>query len=279
MRCTSHDCYHEYMLDTIAHRYLKIPYTLHVRYHQRPRSAKQTILFIHGIGSTGDHWKEVIERMPKNVRIISIDLLGFGNSPAPKWAVYSSKTQARAVLATILKLGFRTRLIVVGHSLGALVAIEMTKRYPLLIDRLILCSPPLYTREESRFPNSENLLIRMYNEVQKRPEQFVQLSDFGFRYGLLRGEQYLTNTNVDSYVATLGAAIVDQTSFEDAKKLKVPTLIIRGKLDPLVIGRNFTKLEKANPNIAVKSILAGHDIRGKFVGAVVSALKVNLSIK
>lgn len=267
------------MIDMFIHRWLRVPYTLHVRYHQRPKGAKQTILFIHGIGSTGDHWKEVIKRMPKDVRIISIDLLGFGNSPAPKWAVYSSKTQARAVLATIFKLGLRTRLIVVGHSLGGLVAIEMTKRYPLLIDRLILCSPPLYTREESRFPNSENLLIRMYTEIQRRPDQFVQLSDFGFRYGLLRGEQYLTNTNVDSYVATLGAAIVNQTSFEDAKKLKVSTLIIRGKLDPLVIGRNFTKLEKINPNITVRSVLAGHDIRGRFVGAAVAAIKYVLNNK
>jgi hypothetical protein len=119
----------------------------------------------------------------------------------------------------------------------------------------------------------------MYTEIQRRPDQFVQLSDFGFRYGLLRGEQYLTNTNVDSYVATLGAAIVNQTSFEDAKKLKVSTLIIRGKLDPLVIGRNFTKLEKVNPNITVRSVLAGHDIRGRFVGATVAAIKSVLNNK
>ena len=261
------------MFDSFIHRWLRAPYTLHVRYHQRPRGAKQTILFIHGIGSTGEHWNKVIERVPSDVRVISIDLLGFGSSPAPDWAVYSSKTQARAVLATILKLGLRTRLIVVGHSLGALVAIEMTKRYPLLIDRLILCSPPLYTNEESRFINDEMLLKRLYAAIQKYPEHFVQLSDLGFKYKLLRGEQYLTNTNVSSYVATLEAAIVNQTSLEDAKKLRVPTLIIRGKFDPLVIARNLTKLEKANPNISLKTVLSGHDIHGRFVGAVVSAIK------
>ena len=65
-------------------------------------------------------------------------MLGFGQSPRPQWAVYDAKTQARSVIATLLKLRFSTPLTIVGHSLGALVAIEMALRYPLLVKKLFL---------------------------------------------------------------------------------------------------------------------------------------------
>lgn len=89
------------MFDRIIHRWLKIPYTHFTwKHYRKPKKPRATVLFIHGIGNSGDAWKDVIERLPKDVRIISIDLLGFGKSPRPKWAIYNTKTQANAVLAT-----------------------------------------------------------------------------------------------------------------------------------------------------------------------------------
>src|SRR5438094_99045 len=129
------------MMSAIIHRWLRLPYTLHVRYNKKPKKPHATVLFIHGLGNTGDAWKEVIDKLPDDIRVISIDLLGFGQSPRPNWAVYNAKTQARSVLATFLKLRLRTPVYVVGHSLGALVGIEVAKRYPLLVKGLVLCSP------------------------------------------------------------------------------------------------------------------------------------------
>lgn len=260
------------MLNTILHRWLRVPYTLNVRHIQRPRGARQTFLFIHGIGASGDHWQPVIDKLPDDIRIVTIDLLGFGDSPAPKWAVYNAKTQARSVLTTIIKLRIRTPIVIVGHSLGALVAIEVVKRYPLLVSKLILCSPPLYN-DQTRPLISEKALRRMYTTIKDHPEQFVHLSELGFKYKLLRGEQYLNDTNVESYVAALEASIINQTSLKDAYDLNVPTLILKGNFDPLVVSKNFTQLARTNKNITVRNILSGHDIKGRMIGAVVKAVK------
>src|SRR5690606_30746293 len=122
-----------------------------------------------------------------DIRIVTIDLLGFGDSPSPDWAVYNAKTQARSVLATYFKLRIVGPVRIVGHSLGALTAIEVAKRYPLLVKSMILCSPPLY--DTSEMPQklrlkSDGLLRRVYRSVVERPDEFVKLSAIAMKYNL-----------------------------------------------------------------------------------------------
>lgn len=267
--------YDRTMVDRLIHRWLKLPYTLNIRYLKQPKKPRATILFIHGIGNTGEAWNGVIQGLPEDIRVVTIDLLGFGDSPSPKWAVYDAKTQARSVLATYLKLRIMSPVIIVGHSLGALVAIEVAKRYPLLVKSLILCSPPLYdvatVPQRFRF-KSDGLLRRIYQSVERRPEDFVKLSAIAMKYNLINKSFNVTDDNVDAYMATLESMIINQTSFEDAHNLRIPTLIIRGRLDPFVVARNINKLMKANDNINTTTILAAHEVRGAFIGAVIKAI-------
>lgn len=270
------------MFDQIVHRWLRVPYTLNVRHLNRPKKPRATVLFIHGIGNTGDAWNKVIEKLPDDIRVVTIDLMGFGDSPSPKWAVYSAKTQARSVLATYFKLRIVSPVIIVGHSLGALVAIEVAKRYPMLVKSLILCSPPLYDTSgvASRFrPQSDKLLRRVYQSVTRHPDDFVKLSAIAMKYNLINESYEVTSKNIDSYMATLEAMIINQTSFTDAHKLKVPTHILRGRLDPFVVSGNIKKLTTANPLITSSSVMATHEIRGPFIGAVVKAVEAQLPVE
>ena len=267
------------MFDSVLHRWLKVPYALNVRYNQRPKKPRATVLFIHGIGNTGDAWQDVTKKLPSDIRIITIDLLGFGDSPRPKWAIYNAKSQANAVLATYLKLRITSRVIVVGHSLGALVAIEMAKRYPLLIDSIILCSPPLYDTSDTKntiLPRTDKLLRNIYKSVQTRPEEFLRLSAFATKYNLVNKSFNVTAENVDSYMAALESMIVNQTSYEDAFNLRVPTRILRGTLDPFVVARNLRRLTKANPHVSMSTVIAGHEVRGLFVLAVTKEINDRL---
>lgn len=266
------------MFETIIHRWMRIPYTLKVRQLKRAKKSRVTVLFLHGIGNTGAAWDDVIEKLPDDVQIISIDLLGFGESPSPKWAVYNAKTQARSVVATYLKLGTITPVIVVGHSLGSLVAIEMARRYSLIIRALILCSPPLYDTNTTKsvLPKSDRILRQLYRSALKRPNEFIKLSAFAMKYGLINKSFNVTVNNVESYMATLESMIINQTSFDDAHKLKVQTRILRGTLDPLVIAPNLKKLARENPNVTLSNVIAGHEIKGRFIPAVVEAIKAQL---
>lgn len=266
------------MVDTLLHRWLRVPYMLNTHYVSKPRKARATVLFIHGIGNSGQAWQDVIERLPNDVHVVSIDLLGFGDSPSPKWAVYNAKTQVKSLLATYLKLRITTPVIVVGHSLGALVAIEMAKKYPLLVRSLLLCSPPLYDTSDARMSGfrSDSILRQMYQSAYNRPDDFVRAAAVAMKYNLINKSFNVTPENIDSYMASLETMIINQTSLEDARTLRVPTTIIRGTLDPLVVTKNLKQLAKQNENITLKTVFAGHEVKGRFVGAVVRAIEDHL---
>lgn len=263
------------MFDIFTHKWLRVPYTLYVRENRRPKKPIGTVLFIHGIGNSGIAWNEVVTKLPKDIRVVTIDLLGFGDSPSPKWAVYNAKTQANSVIATLFKLRMAGPVVVVGHSLGSLVAIEVAKRYPLFVKALILCSPPLYKASRSErklLPHTDSVLKDIYKSVQKHPEQFVRLSAIAMKYNLVNRAFNVTQDNVASYMAALEASIINQTSIRDAKKLKVPTRIIRGTLDPSVINRNLKEVALSNKHVTITNVIASHEVKGLFVTAVVKAI-------
>lgn len=237
------------------------------------------MLFIHGLGNTGDAWKEVIQRLPDDVHAITIDLSGFGNSQKHRRATYDARTQAKSVLMTLIKLRPKTPLIIVGHSLGALVAIEIAKRYKPLVKHLVLCSPPLYDVHEvnEKVRTLDRLLRRAYRGMLKHPEEFMRLTAFATKYGLVNHSFNVTADNVDSFMASLQGAILNQTALEDIKHIRSQAHIIRGRFDPLVVHANLRDLANKHDHITLDTINAGHDVRGSFVSKVVEQLDESLT--
>ncbi len=261
------------MFDAFIHKWLRIPYTLNVRHNQRPKSPRATIIFIHGIGNSGAAWNKVITRLPDDIRIITIDLLGFGDSPRPSWAKYNVRTQARSLLRTLSLYMLPGKVIIVGHSLGALVAIEAAKRYPLFTRALVLCSPPVYRQTPTRMlPSSDTILRELYRAALNNPASLAKITSFATKYKLVNETFNVTAENLDTYVATLESAIIDQTAYDDLERLMTQTTIIRGTFDPFVIGKNLKRLGKVNDNIKYASVLAGHEVEGAFINKVVSEI-------
>jgi len=266
-------------MDTLFHRWLKIPYTLHVTHFSNPKWPKATFILIHGIGNSATSWEEVVPLLPKNVRVIGIDLLGFGKSPRPNWAVYDARTQARSVIATMLKLRLLQQPTIVGHSLGSLVAVEVAKRYPRAIKKLILCSPPFYrnTEEKRQLLQRDAILKDLYRRVRKYPQTLETLSPLIVKLKLASKALDINAGNMPSYVAALEASIINQTSLADAAELKLPIIILYGSLDPVVIGSNIKSLEKNNENIVAKKITTGHEIVGRYVKFIANEMSESVS--
>lgn len=263
------------LIDALVHRWLRVPYHLHASVRKSTGRARATIVFLHGIGNSGEAWNEVVSQLPDNIRIITIDLLGFGNSPRPSWVTYNATTQARAVASTCMTLGIRGKVIVVGHSMGALVAIELAKRYSFFIKSLVLCSPPLYKPDTLRygiFPSTDKMLKDLYRSIHRSPEQFVGLSKVAMKYELINKAFNVTDTNVASYMAALEAAIINQTSLDDIAKLTLPIEIIRGTLDPVLVPGNIKKLAAAHSTITLHSVVAGHEVLGRFAKKTVQVI-------
>ncbi len=108
----------------------------------------QAVVFLPGIGATTRYWSSRVEPLAARARLILIDLLGFGQSPKP-WTTY---TVGRHVTALHDVIGPAAQvqgpLVLVGHSLGARLAVAYASRYPREIRQLVLVSLPYYGDEE-----------------------------------------------------------------------------------------------------------------------------------
>ena len=255
-------------LDVITHKYLRVPYPLHVTKFRSPKRPRATIVLIHGIGNSAQAWSDIADLLPKDVRIIGVDLLGFGKSPKPQWAEYSASTQAKSLGVTLLKLGLNQKITLVGHSLGSLVAVETAKRYSPIVKQLILCSPPFYRPNNNDALAYEKILRIIYKTATKHPEELVALSPMAVKLGIANKSMSITDSNVDAYMAALTASIINQTSLHDVANLKAPIRILYGSLDPVVIGKHIDRLSKEHANISSKKLLVGHEITGKYTKVV-----------
>lgn len=96
-------------------------------------------VLLHGLGGTHRYWTcgPVKFALPGH-RTILLDLLGFGESPKP-WFRYSVERHVASLHASLA--GERS-LTLVGHSLGAALALAYAARYPSVVRRLVLISLP-----------------------------------------------------------------------------------------------------------------------------------------
>jgi cis-3-alkyl-4-acyloxetan-2-one decarboxylase len=262
------------MFNTVIHKHLRIPYSLNVHIDQKAKRPRATILLLHGIGNSAAAWDEIVRELPNDTRIISVDLLGFGDSPSPRWMKYDAGVQARSVAATLMRLNIRQPLTIVGHSMGALTAIEIAKRYPFIVKSLVLCSPPLYSEVQRRqlLPDPNMVLRNFYRLLVKTPAAVVTAAPLALKLKIVGKAFNVTRENVDIYMAALESSIIYQTSMQDINKLKKPMRILHGTFDPVVIKKNLDKVVKTNANAELTVVLAGHELLGAYIPAVVKAV-------
>ncbi|MEZ4380420.1 MAG: alpha/beta hydrolase [Nannocystaceae bacterium] len=103
------------------------------------------LLLVHGLPTAKELWFPVIPRLvaaDPSLRIVAVDLLGYGASAKPTAAVHH-REQAAALDALRRHLAL-DRLTLVAHDLGASVAIDVMASYAAGVERLVLMSPPVY---------------------------------------------------------------------------------------------------------------------------------------
>lgn len=103
-----------------------------------------TVIFLHGLGGTTRYWEGRLGALEQSCRILLVDLLGFGESPKP-WASYTVERHLEALHQTITE---HAPFTLVGHSMGAILALAYAARHPDQVERLILIGMPYFGSKE-----------------------------------------------------------------------------------------------------------------------------------
>jgi pimeloyl-ACP methyl ester carboxylesterase len=249
------------LIDKFWHKTLKRPYIL-----SRPieTGTGKNVVLLHGLGRTGQTWKNLTKELEdKNFRFTAIDLLGFGRSPKPDWLEYDIDDHASAVIATINRLGMNKPIIIVGHSMGCLVAVRIAKRRPDLIKHLILYEMPLYDGlpYKRSYRLRTNLYRRLYDRVIVYKPTFDETARLVERLGRRVIGQEVTPETWQPFIRSLKNTIMNQTTAEDMKDLNIPMDVIYGRFDMFVIGGHIKSVFGSdNKQITSHKIRARHII-------------------
>lgn len=105
----------------------------------------RTIVLLHGYLASSKYWQKLQPYFTRSgYRVIAIDLLGFGNAPKPRDAAYTYEEHIAYIQTIIEGQGIHEPFIMIGHSMGALIAARYEAIHGAKISSLILLHPPLY---------------------------------------------------------------------------------------------------------------------------------------
>ncbi len=112
-----------------------------VRLHYLERGSGPAILLIHGNVVSGDDFaiSGLVDRLAHDHRVIAFDRPGFGHSTRPRGRAWTTKRQGELLYKALQHLGVQ-RPVVVGHSLGSLVAMNIALHHQEDVAGLVLMS-------------------------------------------------------------------------------------------------------------------------------------------
>jgi 3-oxoadipate enol-lactonase len=194
------------------------------------------VLLVHGFPLDAEMWEPQVEALGDRFRLVTVDLLGFGESDAPQdRSAYSIEGYADQVKAVVDALGVG-KVVLVGLSMGGYVILAFMRKYRDFAAGVVLAD----TRPEADAPE----------RIQQRTAQQKQVSEQGTAelIDTLIGT-YLSQSTVErkndvservkslmdnpsyGFIGALEAMKNRLDSTDGLVEIKVPSLIIVGESD------------------------------------------------
>jgi N-formylmaleamate deformylase len=239
-------------------------------HYYRGGDSRKSIVLVHGITDDGLCWLPVVEVLSDEYDVIMVDLRGHGKSEAPEEG-YDRETMALELSALIDNLHLE-RPILIGHSLGGLVAMTLASLSPNLPRAMILEDPaPSWRRrpptpeevitraemrlwmEELKRKTRDELLEMARSENPSWPEaELVPWVDSKQRF----------SQKIVHIIDTLGFGPMESPSLVD--RIVCPVLLITAdpKRGAILTDDDVAELQKSVPHMKRVHIPdAGHNIR------------------
>ncbi len=116
-----------------------------VRLHYKEYGGGEPLVLLHGNGAMIEDFETsgLIAKASRAYRVIAFDRPGFGHSERPPGTLWTPAAQAELIHHALERMGV-SRALALGHSFGALVALELALRHPESVSGLVLVSGYYY---------------------------------------------------------------------------------------------------------------------------------------
>lgn len=200
-----------------------------------------TVVCLHGWASSLLMWQRTMAHLRRTYRVVALDLPGFGDSAPPPAAFdYAPSTYAQLVAGFVQQVAPPAMPVtVVGHSMGGMIATQLTLDFPEVVGGLVLADPAISGHVGGGM--GRLLRTRLGQRVLDRTGQTAWMRQFGTR-DWLYGPRLVTDPVVQRSLrdmtrasgAALGGSLRALMATDLSTRLTdihVPTLIIVGAHD------------------------------------------------
>lgn len=213
---------------------------------QKPNG--ETVLLLHGKLFNGRYWEGVIQFLTsKGYRVIAPDQIGFGRSSQPQHYQFTFQSLASNT-HDLLDYLHISKVIVIGHSMGGMLATRFALMYPQQTEALVLEDP--IGLEDWKLYIPYHSVDELYQQELKQTPETVKQYEMSVQYHGAWKPEYERWINVDLLTspdfkkiawnqALLTEMIFTQPVLYEFKNLRVPTLLIIGQLDRTVVNKNW----------------------------------------
>jgi 3-oxoadipate enol-lactonase len=242
------------------------------------------IVFLHGWGAFKELWWSTLRDLGRDYRCFAIDMPGHGESRLGQ--ADQIERIATLVADFCADLGL-TAIILVGHSMGGSVAVEVTLRYPHLVRRLALIDAavdayrmPTYTRLYL-LPAIGWPVFRITQAIGRafRPigQRIPHDHGGGWIRPWVRRASYLATFDPEGLYRILRSLFATRAD-ERLQQIRVPTLVLTGQFDSLVPPSHARWLAQVIPGARYVVLPASiHNPMDERPGAFTRALRAFLS--
>jgi pimeloyl-ACP methyl ester carboxylesterase len=160
------------------------------------RSREQPpVLLLHGFGASIGHWQHNLEFLAAHHKVYGLDLVGWGASRKPNinYDIDLWVEQVRDFWQTFI--GRPT--ILIGNSIGSLVALVAAARYPDMAASLVMVSLPDLSAEQELIPKPIQPLVNAIKRVILNPPLLHTLFKFVSRPKVARKWAQIAYANPD----------------------------------------------------------------------------------
>ena len=227
-------------------------------YYSISGSTGPCLIFIHGVGLNGEIWNPQIEYFSKNRRVVTYDFLGHGLSSAPSKnpQLDDYVEQLNSLVKSINISSFS----LIGHSMGALISVAYSLKYPNKINAVI----PLNIVYK-RSIKARNEVIKRANTILKTGEignidqtlerWFKNKTDINQIEKINKVRQLLSNASPKGYGDAYKLFAKSDSIFENKlNELKPPALYLTGSDDPNSTSIMSKEMANESPKGVSKSI-------------------------
>ncbi|MFC7337711.1 alpha/beta fold hydrolase [Haloferula chungangensis] len=218
----------------------------------------QTVLLMHGKNFSGAYWKGTADLLRgQGYRVVIPDQIGFGKSSKPTDLQYSFQALAVHTKGLLDHLEIPS-VMVVGHSMGGMLATRFALMFPDRTGKLVLVNP-IGLEDWKKMVPYQPIDEAYEAELKKTPESVKEYMSKAYFDGkwdaawddLLAIQAGWAQGPAKEKMAMVGALTSDmvftQPVLYEFSSLKVPTLLIIGNRDRTAIGKN-----RAEPKVAEK---------------------------